>query len=336
MDIACDKSGVTPDMAVALAAAFGNDPSEWLSQDSLFRLSRVESDSSGVEQRAKLFQMAPVRDMQRRGWIKETSDASELELELKAFFAVQSLDEEPQFPVATRRPGQMVHLTPAQRAWCFRARQMAATLHVKRFVHEDLEEAARELRILAAYPKEASHLPHLLSEYGIRFVVIEPLAGAKIDGAAFWIDDASPVIAVSVRYDRIDSFWFTLMHEFFHIQHHDALSVDEEMVGESGGRDKPPEDEWERLADEEAASLLVPQDELHSFIHRVGPLYSKDRVVQFAHRIGIHPGIIVGQLQRRGELGYKALRDLLVKIRSVVIAVAFTDGWGRVVTPGSV
>jgi len=335
MDIVSDRSGVSPDMAVALGSAFGNDPSEWLAQDSLFRLSRVDRDSNDVQRRARLFQIAPIRDMQRRGWIKETSDPNELEAELKAFFSTEALDQEPQLSVATRRPNQNTSINPPQRAWCFRARKMASTLRVKRFVHEDLDEAARELRKLAAYTKEARHLPYLLAEYGVRFVVVEPLPSAKIDGAAFWLDEESPVIAVSVRYDRIDSFWFTVMHEFAHIQHRDALSVDEEIVWENSESEVPPVDEYERLADEEAAAFLISQDELYSFIHRVGPLYSRDRVVQFAHRIGIHPGIIVGQLQRRKELGYKALRDLLVKVRSIIIEVALTDGWGRIVTLGS-
>jgi len=332
MDIASDKSGVTPDMAVALSAAFGNDPGQWLKQDYLFRLSRVDSDTETIKRRARLFEIAPIRDMQRRGWIRETANTEKMEDELKAFYGTDSLEREPSLSVATRRQNEDSAITPLQAAWCFQARRMASTLRVKKFSNDDLEDAARELRTLAAYAKEARHLPFVLAEYGIRFVVVEPLPGAKIDGAAFWLDESSPVIAVSVRYDRIDSFWFTVMHEFVHIQNRDALSIDEEIVWENEDVERPPANELERVANEEAASLLISQDELFSFIHRVGPLYSKDRIIQFANRIHIHPGIIVGQLQRRKELGYRSLRDLLVKIRSVIIEVALTDGWGRIIT----
>lgn len=334
MGIATDKSGVTPDMAVSLTAAFGGDPFDWLTLDAAYRLAQVSRNPGEIEKRARLFNLAPVRDMQRRGWIGETIDSGELEQELKNFFSIASLDSEPQISVATRRSNRSGSITPTQRAWCFRAKQMALALQVKRFSPDAMDDAAREIRTLAAYTKEARHLPHLLGEYGIRFVVVEPLPGAKIDGAAFWLADHSPVIAVSLRFDRIDSFWFTVMHEFIHIQQADALSVDEGMVGESGGRDVPPDDDLERVADEEASSLLVDQGELQSFIHRVGPLYSRQRIIQFAHRIRIHPGIIVGQLQRKKELSYKSLRDLLVKIRDVVTEVALTDGWGRMVSPG--
>jgi HTH-type transcriptional regulator/antitoxin HigA len=50
--------------------------------------------------------------------------------------------------------------------------------------------------------------------------------------------------------------------------------------------------------------------------------------VQFAHRIKIHPAIIVGQLQHRGEIGYHANREMLLKIRESIIQAALTDGWG--------
>jgi HTH-type transcriptional regulator/antitoxin HigA len=90
------------------------------------------------------------------------------------------------------------------------------------------------------------------------------------------------------------------------------------------------EDDQERRANETASNILVPQDEMESFIRRLAPYYSKERIVQFAHRMKIHPGIIVGQLQHRQEIGYHALREFLLKVRSVVSQTALTDGWGQV------
>jgi len=167
-------------------------------------------------------------------------------------------------------------------------------------------------------------------------VVIEPIPNVKIDGAAFWID-SEPCIALSLRHDRIDGFWFTVMHEFAHIRNGDAFSFDNDLIdGLKGIAVMLVESEAERLANEHAASSLVPKAELESFIRRVGPYYSRDRVVQFAHKVKIHPGIVVGQLQHRNELGYGALRDMLVKIREVVTTTALTDGWNQNLAPGSV
>lgn len=326
--LCADKVGITASMAVALAAAFNIPAILWMQLDMKYRIRRAEAegDSREVEQRASLFRRVPVRDMQRRGWIAETNDVSRIESEIKRFFRIQSLDERGTLSVSLRRTASDDGLTPAQAAWCMRARQLAETVQVAPFTPDCIAPLKRALRKLAAYPKEARHIPVVCAEHGVRFAVIEPLPGAKIDGAAFWLDAQRPAISVSVRFDRIDGFWHTLFHEVAHIEHGDALSVDvdfneRDVIGVQA--------EAESRADAKAAADLVPQDELKSFILRVGPLYSSDRIVQFAHKVKMHPGVIVGQLQHKGELGYSALREFLVKIRGIVTETALTDGWGR-------
>lgn len=325
------KAGITPEMAVALAAAFGYSASDWLRLEANHRLANIATDGTGaVERRAKIYGKVPVRDMQRRGWIKpDARDLDELETEIKRLLRVQSLDESPPFFVAPRRsPDGSDDLSPPQLAWCARAWQLAELLQVGRYEATKLDQLQRELRALAAYPKETRHLPKVLARYGIRFVVVEPLPSGKLDGVAFWIDKDSPVIAVSVRFDRIDNFWHTVLHELSHIRHSDALTVDTEVIP---GRSRLPIDPVEDRANHEAASALVPPDELESLIRRLSPLYSAQRVVQFANLVRMHPGIIVGQLQHREEVGYQALRRFLVKIREIVTETALTDGWGHTV-----
>lgn len=327
------EHGISPEMAVALGAAFGTSAAYWLQLDNAFRLSQVDDDASDVSKRARLYELAPVKEMQRRGWIKKTKSLDDLDAELCRFFGADNLDEEPQFPVAARKATPLEGLTSAQRAWCFRARELATCVTLpKRTKSPDSKAFIQTLRRIAAYPKEVQRLPEAMAEHGIRFVVVEPLPGAKIDGATFWLPDGSPVVAVSVRFNRIDAFWFTVMHEVSHVRHRDAISVDTDLAGE----DEAPsllKDLVEQRADSEAAEWLVPHDKLDSFMRRVGPLYSKPRIIQFAHTIKMHPGIIVGQLQHHGELGYSAHRDMLVKIRHWVSEVALTDGWGRSIGP---
>jgi HTH-type transcriptional regulator/antitoxin HigA len=328
-EIVSGKNGIALDMAVALGAAFGNNPQEWLAFDQVYRLSVAERNVSDVRQMAQLYRTAPVRDMVKRGWIRPELRTNELKAELEAFFESDSLQDGVQFPVATRRTVTLTDLSPAEVAWCFRARHLAKGLLAEQFLPNRIDKAQAALKRLTVHPKEARHVPTVLAEYGIRFLVIEPLPNVKIDGAAFWID-AGPVIALSLRYDRIDGFWFTLMHEFMHIRHGDPLSVDSGLVDATKGVAVTlVEDEAERRANSEASDALVPSVEMDSFVRRVGPLYPRARVIQFANRLRTHPGIIVGQLQHRQELGYMALRDVLVKIREFVTATALTDGWGN-------
>src|SRR5665213_1148310 len=334
-NIVTGRSGITPDMASCLAAAFGNDAGDWLQAEAAYRLSLLKMDTSEIEERAKLFSLAPIRDMQRRGWIEPSDDIEKLKSELAHFFGtdIQQLATT-QFSVATRRTEILPNLNAAEKAWCFRAKQLAATIPARAaFVEGKLRTAKNELRKLASHPKNDRHVAPLLSDFGIRFVVVEPLGGARIDGADFW-DRLGPVIAVSVRYDRIDAFWFTLMHEFSHIAHGDPISIDTEMIdAETGVRVKVADNEVEERANTEAADSLIPTREIESFINRVGPLYPRERIIQFANRIHIHPGIIVGQLQHRAEIGYRSMREFLTKVRDNLISTSLTDGWGQAISP---
>jgi HTH-type transcriptional regulator/antitoxin HigA len=187
-----------------------------------------------------------------------------------------------------------------------------------------------KLRNLLHSAEEIRHVPALLAEAGVRFLVIEPLPRTRIDGASFGLDKASPVIVLSLRYDRIDYFWYTLMHELGHIKNKtylkNAPSLDIDMDAKQKPEDEKPEDE--RRADQFAAEALIPQDALDDFILRVGPLYSTRKIQGFASRMNIHPGIIVGQLQYRGAISYAQHRKMLSPVRHIIIQVALTDGWG--------
>jgi HTH-type transcriptional regulator/antitoxin HigA len=329
-EIVLAKRTVTPEMAVALGTAFGNGPEIWLQRENAYRLSLFEQqDDPEVGRRARLFDMAPVKDMEKRGWIKPTETLAELEQELCRFFKVSSIDQEPAFDAVARKSAPDKTLSPAQRAWCMRGARMASTLSVSPFSASKFSKEFPELRTLAAYPEQAREVPKVLASLGVRMVVIEPLQRSRIDGAAFWLDDQSPVIVLSVRFDRIDGFWHTLAHELSHILHHDVASIDTDMVGENKERNQTAD--IETRAEKEASEFLIPPALLQSFILRVKPLYSKSRIIQFANRVKIHPGIVAGQLQHLQEISYAANREMLVRVRDLLASAALTDGWGHTV-----
>jgi len=328
------KIGVSPEMAVELSAALGGTAEEWLARDSSYRLSQTQNDAGDVRRKAALYELAPIRDMEKRGWIRRTATPAELEAELKRFFGTADLTRPPGIPVTTRRTDgadeEKQELSQAQRAWCFRARAMAAEQVLPPYDPAKFEECVRAVRPLAAFAPETRKVAAVLGKYGIRFVIVEPLPGAKIDGAAFWVDD-NPAIALSVRYDRIDAFWFTLCHELSHIRHRDPLSIDTALVGEDA-LPSAMKVAFEERADNEASGMLIPLDKIESFVRRVSPYYDKERIIQFAHVVKVHPGIIVGQLQHRGQIGFHANRDLLVKVRNHAVSGTVVDGWGTTTT----
>jgi HTH-type transcriptional regulator / antitoxin HigA len=322
------KLAVSPEIAAALAAALGGTAEEWMQREASHRLSASQPDIDAVRARARLFALAPIKDLQKRGWIRATDNPSLIEADLCRLFELKNIEDEPQLSALMRKTDLLAELTPAQRAWCFRVRQLARCVPVSEFRENRLPQCERDLRKLAAYSKEVRKVPGVLAQYGIRYIVVEPLPGIKVDGMATWLSADDPVIGMSLRFDRIDGYWHTLCHELKHIAYRDELSVDDE-VADPGHIQLCVKSLAERRADEGASAMLIDPDELKSFILRVGPLYSKERINQFANRIKIHPGIIVGQLQHRGEIGFRANREMLVKIRESVTPVALTDGWGH-------
>jgi len=323
-NIILGKTAITPNTAQELEEAFGISADHWLMLEAANQLSKKDNDDGGIRHRAKVFQYAPLRDMQKRGWISEADQFETIENELRRFFLVPSLDEQPKMEVALRtsRRGNP-ELQRAQIAWSYRCLYLASTMRVANYNPATVKDAIPELRKLAARPELVRDIPATLRDLGIRFLVVQHLPKTGIDGAALWIED-SPILAMSLRYDQIDKFWHTLFHELFHILYRDGYRIDVDLEdSESSGEI----DLIEQRANEEAANALIPKEALDSFIRRVSPFYKKEKIVQFANRHKIHPGIILGQLQHRKEVAWRANKEFLVNIRDVITKSALTDGW---------
>lgn len=319
------KRTITALMAIHLESALGIPAEDWLELEARYQLSKVESDDGQTARRAVAFKYAPVKDMQKRGWIPQFDSVKQLEVELCDFFRVSALDTPPPIFANARSSTEGDSFSPEQVAWCMRAAQLAELIQCKPFSSESLEAAVGELRALARTVSGSREVPSLLARAGIRFVVVEHLPRTKIDGAAFWLDRNRPVIAVSLRYDRIDAFWHTLMHEISHIRHRDAFSPDSDILSaEPQGLDL-----IEERANKEGAIALIADRELQSFVVRTRPFYKREKILGFANRIKIHPGIVTGQLQFRGEISYKSHRDFLEKVREHLLETSVCDGWGK-------
>lgn len=326
------KATITAEVAKGLATVFGTDAEFWLTLESQRQLSEVgDDDELAIRRRSICYDLAPIKEIQKRGWIKETAVADDLVSEMQSFFMQQDLAQPIKVLASFRRSTDHddTEMSPAQRAWCFRALHVAKKIATPKYDESRLSECAKKLRELAAHRPEARNVSACLLECGIRFVIVEHLPTTKIDGCTFWIDDESPVIAVTTRKDQIDSFWFTVFHELSHVKHRDAFSLDNDLFGTDTSIPGVAKSPVERRADLEAAQFLVDQTQLESFVKRVRPLYSRTRIVQFSHKVKIHPGVVVGQLQHRGEVGFHAHKEFLVKIRDVVTPTSVTDGWGH-------
>ncbi len=327
-------------MALALGEVFNVDPNRFMELQASYDLAkaRIETrpDPARVT-RAKVYGALPVGEMIRRGWLNATDvrDVASVEKALTAFFGVSSVDEIEALPHAAKKTAVSTPATPVQLAWLYRVRQLAVDMVAGRYSPQAVRDGIERLRNLIWAAEEARKAPRILAESGIRFVIVESLPGAKIDGVCFWLNDMAPVIAMSMRYDRIDNFWFVLRHELEHVvRRHGraAVMLDAELEGERAG-EGPLIAEEERVANAAAAQFCVPQDALGRFISNKAPFFAGHDIRGFANTLKIHPGLVAGQLQRRLNR-YDLFRQFQVKIRSIVAPGAIVDGWGDVAPVG--
>ena len=333
-EIISGKRGITPETAKGIADGLGSSPQYWLNLESAYQLWKVPEGDDTVARRAQIYERAPVKEMERRHWIETSENIDVLEARILEFFGISNLDESINWAHAARKSTRYETVTTTQEAWLCRTRRLASALRASSFFPNNIDELIPTLRNLSPSVEELRRIPLILADAGIRFLVVEQLPRTKIDGVYFWLDAKSPVIAMSLRFDRIDYFWYTFMHELGHSKSSDGLTkaaLDTDIDRQPEGNGKPAS---EKRADAFATKTLIPQHDLEDFISRVRPLYSALKIQGFANRIGVHPGIVVGQLQHRGEITYAQHRRMLSPVRQAITQVALTDGWGHIAPVG--
>ena len=322
-EIITGKRAITPETAHGLGVALGTGPELWMNFETQYQLSRTTPKEDTVARRAKIFGRFQIKEMQKRGWLKPVSSLDEIEAELTNFFGISSLDDEILIAHAAKKTSYD-KISTQQAAWLIRAQQLAGDLEVSKYSAENLPSLYKELRACVANANDAAKVPQILSKHGIRLVIVAPLPSSKIDAACMWFK-GQPLIALTLRYDKHDIFWHALLHELDHIEHGEGKSgpiVDSNLLNDCSHGAKT-----EKRANEHAASKLIPHKELEAFVTRVKPFFSESAIIDFASRMNVHPGIVVGQLQHHGIVPWSTFAGYKVRIRELLTPHARTDGF---------
>jgi len=317
ISVRLSKERITYEFASDLALVLGQTPEYWKSLEVRYRATITPDSDEDKVKRNSFTQDYPLKDMQKRGWITNTTDFAVIEKEIESLMFLKGQDLEKQ--ACFKRTIRDDNLNPAEKAWLHRAWYLAKMLPDSTYNEVRFPQLLTKLKTAIRSSKSVQFVDDLLRRYGIRFVVIEPLPRVRIDGVSFWLSDDAPVIALSLRFNNVGSFWYALVHELMHIKHRDKAAVN--------NLEEEPTDAIERRASEEAADFLVPQSELRKFIRTNRPYFSSIKIENFAKKLNVHPGIIVGQLQHLREIGFNTHHASMAKVRELVTLTAFTDGW---------
>lgn len=168
---------------------------------------------------------------------------------------------------------------------------------------QDLKELAK----MSSDVHTITKLEDLLSKKGIIFITEKTLPGLKLDGSVFLLPSGQAVVALSLRYKRLDYFWFTLMHELAHLCLHSEI-LNSPIIEDLDSKAKTV---IELEADKLALDSFIPRNIWRNCPPKYDP--SEKEVIAFANSIEIHPAIVAGRLRK--ELNrYEILSKLVNQI----------------------
>lgn len=176
------------------------------------------------------------------------------------------------------------------------------------------KRVARKLAQLSVYKDGPLRAVDYLKSVGVLVITMDHLPGTFLDGAAICRGDRTPVIALTLRHDRIDNFWFTLLHEFAHVSLHlnpmTQVIIDDLEVSSSDGMEKE--------ADEFARDALVPKK---LWRERATDDLSPEELGEIAEKARVHPAVVAGRWRWENSdfrrfskiLGHGEVRELFKK-----------------------
>lgn len=304
------KVEITIKIAQKLTEIVGGSTAFWMTREAQYRrdLNRLRP-ASKEEADTEWLTEIPLKEMRSFGWLSPYAGVGN---EFKAclnFFGVPTLSdwrktyEQVLKTSAFRKSPAFETEFGATSAWLRQGELEAGAITTKTWSPTRFEAALHNIRPLTRR-KDPGHfiaeLQKICAESGVAVVVLRAPTGCRASGATRFLSPTKACLILSFRYLSDDHFWFTFFHEAGHLLLHGKDLVFLEDVDSVSG-------EQEREANNFAAELLIPKSE-HSNFERLS--CNSKEVIRFAHKLGISPGIVVGQMQHSGRISPRYLNGL--------------------------
>lgn len=310
-DLINGKAGITEDKAERLARMFGNSMLYWLNLQSNYdvAISSIATQEL-LETECNLLVQVDFELLVKLGLVKNEKSKTEKVKQLRSLYRVASLQNLNTIYSAAFRKSLNTKKNNSFgiSAWLQTCEILTKNKKTCNYNKNNLStsiNAICKMTILEPYVF-MPQLNKLLLECGIILILLPHFSGTGISGATKWLSCDTAMVSMSSRGKDADKFWFTLLHELYHV-----LQEHKKEVTISFEDNTSDEDETEQLANEFAANSLIPYNELQKFLKNA-PL-TKNEILSFAEQIGIMPGIVVGRLQHDGLISYNTFNYLKQK-----------------------
>jgi HTH-type transcriptional regulator/antitoxin HigA len=256
----------------------------------------------------------PLKDMQKKGYFSNFSGSlvalkEQAEEELRSFISSvqQGFALKPALMKTTAHNSINKDVNYyALWAWQVKVLQQCERQSVKKYHANAFDKAAMQQLIKYSFLDNGALLAKdFLAKYGIHFVIEPHLEQTYLDGATFLTSKGNPIVALTLRHDRLDNFWFTLLHELAHVQLHlnkaCTTIIDSDLNPDSS-------DKIEQEANQLAQEIIGLSDDMLIGITQYA------QITTLAKQYSISPSIVIGQIHRV-QKSYKPFRHNLKKIR---------------------
>lgn len=261
-----------------------------------------ELDARGGELLEGFLGQPPATEIRRRGWLDSYLDSTAkmtTDTILDAFSKFilarpPTLATQAMFRESTKVAQGSLWRGLTSHLWLAHAAFTAIEDEIPEFQREALEgDSITELVQMSRFEDGPTRAGEWLKNAGIHLSVNNPLPTMRLDGAALMLQDNRPLIALTLRFDRLDSFWFTLLHELGHIKRH--IMKDSRLSFLDDLEESSADEEFEAEADAFARNSAIPRDIWRRSEAR--RLCKKKAVLDLAAQLHIHPAIIAGRLR---------------------------------------
>ena len=295
-DLLQGRATITIRTARELERILGGSVAFWIARDSQYREDVGRIHAADEEWLNEL----PISDMIKFGWLRPPRPSEEVDACLR-FFGVPSVAEwrhsydSLAALVAFRTSPSFDSRPAAVAAWLRKGEIEGDNVVCAPWSPVGFSDSLQDIRHLTQEKDPSRFLPALrqiCSASGVATAVVRAPTGCRASGATRFVSPDKALLLLSFRYLSDDQFWFTFFHEAAHLLLHGHEAVFLEGLDTQSTVQ-------ETEANEFAERILVPVE----FKNALLALPADARaIIRFANRIGISPGIVVGQLQHRGRI----------------------------------
>jgi len=308
-------SSITPEMAVLFENVLKIPAHFWLNMQRSFdefcaRKEHEELLAESTEWALKF----PIADMVRKGWLPAKSSITDKTQELLAYFSISNPKAwedyyiNQKLKVAFRISLAHTNEPHAISAWLRRGELQAALLPSNPYSEKNFKDVLPKIKnIMITHPDDYfKQLQETCLESGVKVVFTPCIKKAPLNGSTRWLND-TPLIQLTGRGNRNDTFWFTFFHEVGHILLHGKKDIFLENPEYS-----EQDQEKENAADIFAISHTFPEGNLMEMAQN-GRFEMSD-IKESAKKFNTHPALIVGRLQREKLIPFSFGKQFFVPL----------------------